>query len=278
MGKVLVVYTSQNGSTGIVAETIGKTLREEGHRVDVVKLRPSLRIDLAGYDFIGFGCPVYMFRPSYEMTDFLGTRNGLKGKRAFTFVTFGSEIGDGANFLRDRLRGMGVQDLGHISCSGKHRFPGYVKRGFLFSPEGPTETELKAAASFSRRISEKISSNSIGEPDPSDRGTHWISRFERFVTNRFFIRNVYSRFFAYNEKLCASCGNCVSACPVGNIQRDPDGRLHWNRDCVFCLKCEISCPKKAISSPISWPLFAPFLAYNVKRTIAKNVPYRKIGK
>ncbi len=84
-----------------MAETIGKTLREEGHRVDVVKLRPSLRIDLEGYDFVGFGCPVYMSRPSYEMTDFLKKQDSLKRKKVFTFVTYGSEIGDGANILRD---------------------------------------------------------------------------------------------------------------------------------------------------------------------------------
>ncbi len=167
--------------------------------------------------------------------------------------------------------------MGHVSCSGKHLFPGYTGRGYLFSPEGPTESDLEAAASLSRRVSAKMSSNGGGGIDPRDGGTHWILRFERFVMSRFFSRNVYSRFFTQNEKLCASCGNCVSACPVGNIRRDPDGRLHWNRDCVFCLKCEISCPKKAISSPISWPIFAPFLAYNVKRTIAKNVPYRRIG-
>ncbi len=37
----------------------------------------------------------------------------------------------------------------------------------------------------------------------------------------------------------------------------------WGHNCLFCLYCEVKCPKDAIKSVMDWPIMAPFMNYNV---------------
>ena len=75
---------------------------------------------------------------------------------------------------------------------------------------------------------------------------------------------MYSRLFRVDKNKCTACGLCVQECPTGNISEDGDGKPVWGRDCLLCLYCEMHCPDEAVTSPVSWPLFAPFMKYNVR--------------
>jgi Fe-S-cluster-containing hydrogenase component 2 len=55
----------------------------------------------------------------------------------------------------------------------------------------------------------------------------------------------------------------MKICPAGNIKENQKGHPVWGRNCLFCLYCEMKCPKEAIISPASWPLFSPFHSYNI---------------
>ena len=91
-----------------------------------------------------------------------------------------------------------------------------------------------------------------------------IYRFERFATNRWLAKTLYSRFFLVDREKCVSCGTCVQGCPTDNIVEDLEGRPVWGRECLLCAHCEMNCPEEAISSPVDWPLFTPFFKYNVR--------------
>jgi MinD superfamily P-loop ATPase len=104
----------------------------------------------------------------------------------------------------------------------------------------------------------------------------FIFRFERFVTSRFLIRHLYSRFFSVDNSLCTDCGKCVKSCPVNNISKDKNNMKTWGRNCILCTQCEIVCPEKAISSPISWFIFTPFLKWNINRARKKKIPYKAV--
>ena len=55
--KILVAYASKHGSTAEIAETIGATLREAGHEVDV---RPARHVQrLSGYEAVVLGSALY---------------------------------------------------------------------------------------------------------------------------------------------------------------------------------------------------------------------------
>jgi flavodoxin/NAD-dependent dihydropyrimidine dehydrogenase PreA subunit len=276
MEKGLIVYSSQNGSTHKVAERIRDGLVEGGSSVELYKIGQSDSIQIEDYSFIGVGSPTYMFRPSYAVLDFLDRIGNLKNKKVFTFTTYGSELGDGAFWLRCRLRKMNAVIIDQLSCTGKHLFPGYTSRGFWFSPNRPTDRELEAAKEFGRKIASSLNGKHIPEVTEAVKGTHLISRIERFLTNRFLIRFVYSYFFFADQKKCTSCGMCRKVCPVHNVGMQEDGRIKWGRACILCLSCEIHCPRKAISTPISWIVFSPFLAYNIWRTKKLGIQYKSL--
>jgi ferredoxin len=39
----------------------------------------------------------------------------------------------------------------------------------------------------------------------------------------------------------------------------------WGRGCVLCLNCVTTCPEEAVTCPLDWPVFRPFVRWNVNR-------------
>jgi len=66
---VLVTYASKYGSTGAIAEAIGRSLREEGLTVDVERCKDVK--DLAPYTAVVMGSAVYVGRWRREAADLL---------------------------------------------------------------------------------------------------------------------------------------------------------------------------------------------------------------
>jgi len=55
----------------------------------------------------------------------------------------------------------------------------------------------------------------------------------------------------------------MKKCPNKNITLDQNDIPQWGHNCLFCLYCEMKCPKDAIKSIMDWPIMAPFMSYNV---------------
>jgi len=111
--KVLVVYDTVSSSklTGQVAETITKTLKENG--VDVVSFYVK-DVDAAAVencDCLIVGAPTMAFRPSMEITKFLnGFAQGVfSGKQAAAFDTQIQMAisGNAAKGIEKRLKNLG---------------------------------------------------------------------------------------------------------------------------------------------------------------------------
>ena len=81
-----------------------------------------------------------------------------------------------------------------------------------------------------------------------------------------------------NSNKCNSCGICIEECPTENISMDKDDHPAWGSNCILCLYCALSCPEEAITTPINWILFKPFLDYNVQKALRDpeidNVPIK----
>ena len=50
-----------------------------------------------------------------------------------------------------------------------------------------------------------------------------------------------------------------------------NGIPQWGRNCLFCLYCEMKCPKDAIKSPVDWLIMAPFMNYNILPRLIKTL-------
>jgi flavodoxin/ferredoxin len=264
MYKVLIVYFSQGGTTAQVAAGIATGLRAAQHEVDLYNLKDGPPPSPDGYDVLGIGSPTYWYRPPFNVMDYVRGLPDLEDFPSFVFVLHGTYRGDTGNALRQALARKGTQEVGYFQCRGADYALIYLKAGYLFSPDHPTDEELAQAEAFGREVAARLA----GEPyarSEDDAPPPWIYRLERLLSNRWLARQLYSRLFRVDAQQCNACGDCMKLCPTRNIAADQGGRPVWDRNCLLCFTCQMKCPEDAITSPIDWLLFRPFTAYNVRQ-------------
>ena len=259
MSQSLIAYFSLGGTTTRVAESIAAGLGKD--RVDLVNIKDGQPPSLSAYDLLGIGTPAYYYRPPFNVLDYLDSLPNLDGLSTFVFVLHGTYRGDTGNIVRHTLAQKGAKEVGYFCCYGADSFLGYLKEGYLFSPDHPTAEELTRAEDFGRQVAGRIVGQEYIRPE-NDPPPAIVYRLERFLVNRWLTKQVYSRLFRVNEK-CTACGLCIKQCPTGNITEGRAGHPVWGRNCLLCLNCEMQCPEDAIASPASWPLFRPTMMYNV---------------
>jgi len=262
MSTCLIAYFSLGGTTARVAESIATGLRADEYQVDLCNIKDAKPPDPGGYDLLGIGLPAYYFSPPVNVMDYLNSLPDLNGLPAFVFVVHGTLPGDTGTITRRLLAQKGAKDAGYFQCHGADFFLGYLKEGYFFSPDHPTEKELHEAEEFGRKVAAAKAGQEYSRPK-DDPGLGFIYRMEQFLMNPWLIRNVYGRMFTVKKDKCTACGLCMKECPTGNISADKEGRPVWGHNCLLCVNCEMKCPENAIKSPVSWPIFHPTILYNV---------------
>lgn len=261
MKKVLIVRFSQGGTTARVAEAVAAGLRAQGHQVDVHDLMTQPPPP-DGYDAIGVGFPVHYYRPPFPVMDYVRNLPDLAGLPTFVFLLHGSHPGDAGTQVRRVLRQKGGREAGYFTSHGADYYFEYVRRGCLFSPDAPTPAELDAARAFGGSLAVNIATGRR-LPQADTPPAPLLYRMERFLTNRKLTERIYSRLFHVRADRCTACGLCMKVCPTRNLTPDTQGHPVWGRECLLCLYCEMKCPREAIRSPVSWPLFSPLVALNL---------------
>lgn len=267
MSSCLIVFFSQGNTTGRIAEAVAKGLRAQNHDVDLHNLKDGPPPDQGKYQILGIGCPAHYYRPAIIVSDYLAGLPNLSGKPVFSFVLYAAHVGDAGNRVRGELEKKGGREVAYARYPGAGYFLGYLKQGYHFSPNQPKPDRVAQAELFGREIAARLA----GKPHAKasyDAPPHFIYRLERFLTGRFFIRQVYTRLFHVDRNKCTSCGACMKLCPTRNIREDNKGRRVWGRNCILCFACETKCPKEAIASPVTWFLFWPFMVYNTRTSAA----------
>lgn len=264
MPKCLIVYFSQAGSTAKVAEAIARGLRGQSYDVDLHNLKDGPPPPATGYELLGIGSPVYYYRQPFNVMDHAGSLPNLEGVPVFTFNTHGTYRFDAAEKLTSTLTTKVARLVGHFACQGTGTFLPYARLGYVFSPDHPTVTDLGKAEAFGREVAAQSRDKSFYVQD-REQPAPPIYRLERNLSNRWLAKHLYSRFFSLNRRLCNKCGLCVKVCPIASLKKGKRGLPVWQRDCLLCFTCEARCPRDAIRSPLTWPVFGPFLAYNVRK-------------
>jgi flavodoxin/ferredoxin len=262
MFKSLISYFSQSGTTAQVAESIAAGLRREGYQVDLYNIKDNPQPDISKYDLLGIGSPVYFYRPPFIVTDYLNGLPDLGGLPTFIFILHGTYRFDTGKSINKILTCKGARNKGYFHCHGAGFWLGYLKEGYLFSPDHPTPEELCLAESFGNQVAGGVVDKSYSLTE-EDRSPTIVYRMERLFMNRWFVEHVFSRMFKVDKTNCTKCGLCMKNCPRSNIREDKDGYPVWGRNCILCLDCEMRCPEDAITTPIDWPLIRPFMVYNV---------------
>jgi flavodoxin/NAD-dependent dihydropyrimidine dehydrogenase PreA subunit len=262
MSRCLIVFFSQGGTTGRIAASIAKGLRAGNHDVDIHNLKDGPPPDPGAYDILGIGTPVYYFRPPFIVSDYLNSLPALSGKPVFAFILEGAYGNDTGNVVRRALERKGGKEIGYARYHGADYFLGYLKHGYLLSPNHPKPDAIAQAEQFGQEVAARSAGKAYARP-PYDAPPAMMYRLERFLVNRLFVRQMYSRLLMLNKKKCNACGICVKLCPTRNISEDKKGRPRFGRNCMLCFSCEMKCPQGAIASPVTWFMFWPFMVYNL---------------
>ena len=279
MTKCLMLYFSLGGTTGRVANSIANGLNSANCKVDLCNIKDSEVPELKGYELLGIGTPVYYYRPTFNVIDTLNSLPDLKGMAYFTFILYGTYRFDTDIIINKILSSKNAYQIGCYHCYGEDYFLGYLKRGFLFSPNHPTSQELEKAEVFGREVISNYKNNLPVKSDDEQK-PKVINRIQRFSVNQWLSKNILNKFFKVNRNKCNSCGICIKECPTENISMDEDKHPTWGSNCILCLYCELKCPKEAISTPVNWLIFKPFLIYNVQKALRDpeidNLPIKLI--
>jgi flavodoxin/ferredoxin len=276
MLKTLIVYYSLGGTTAKIADSIAAGLRSAGHKVELHNIREGAPKNIEGYDAIGIGTPVYYFRPAFNIMEYIKSLPDLHGMQAFVFTLYGTYPGTTGNDVRNALSLAGAEEIGYFKCRGADYFNGYLREGYLFSADNPTQNELAQAEKFGKTLAGVMSGRAY-VPPPDDPEPPLMYRLERLLSSRWIVNRIYSRLFSVNRQRCTACNICVQLCPTKNIAVDETGRPVWKTNCLLCVSCELKCPEEAITSPVSWPLFYPAVLYNVNRASKDpEIPHAKV--
>ena len=262
MPKCLIVYFSQTGATARTGERIAAGLHASGFEVKECNIKDEKPPDVHGYDMLGIGSPVYAFKPPLNVCDYVGSLPDLEGKPAFVFLTHGTHRFNAADCIRRELVRKKAKEVGYFHCRGADFALGYLKLGYLFSPDHPSAKEL--AEAFGREIATRVQ-GSQKLTAPLEAAPPLIYRLERLTYSRWLSSWVQSRLFKLDAQKCNACGLYEARCPVRNITEDKSGHPVWGRNCLLCLTCEMECPEEAILSLQSSSVARLFMKYNVRK-------------
>lgn len=262
MKKALIVYFSQGGTTKKIATEIANGLSDAGYKADLYSITDDSSPNVNDYNLIGIGSPVYVFRPPFNVLEYVKSLPALNGLPFFVFMLHGTHPGTAGNILRKRMEQKGGREVGYSRFKGADFYVGYIQRGVLFSPDNPVSDELERARQFGQE-SAKFAAGGKYEKPPADPLPPAVYSFERMLTIKPLLNYFYSFFYKADSSKCNSCGLCVKLCPQNNIRLDKDVMPRWGRNCIFCGYCEMKCPEDAVTTPVDWATFAPLMQYNI---------------
>lgn len=272
--RVLIAEFSQTGSTLKVGDEIAMGLQSYGCEVSFQTINGTGLSSLNDFDIIGIGTPVYAFRPPFLVMDFINSLPDLNGKYFFVFTLHGTFPGNTGNIIRRKLQKKHGHDAGYLLCHGADYFIGYLKQGYLFSPDSPTKSDLQSAFEFGKKVATRCQSD-IRKTERYDHSTPFIFALERLTTNRLITKMLYTKMFKADGR-CNGCEICVKRCPTHNIVMGLDKKPVWQKNCLLCATCELKCPNDAITSCYDFVGFAPFMFYNIRKAKKEKIPYVRV--
>ncbi|HAL61192.1 MAG TPA: hypothetical protein DCP08_02135 [Chloroflexi bacterium] len=242
--RAAIIYFSQTGNTERIAEAICLGLNSQHLPADLIPLSKAKPTDLARYDFLGLGHPVFFWKPPLNVRRFINSLPSLEGQRGFVFCTWGSHKSSALLVTAKMLSQRGLQILGTFDARGFDSYPIYNKMGLGFGH--PDEKELEAARGFGADLARKV----------HDDETMRVA-LPRFIFHLLPILSpdwlTSSRLFPkarLTQDACDRCGECAEVCPTGNIEMTPYPLL--GEDCLGCYRCAEVCPLGALHVNWRW--------------------------
>ncbi|MHA1265723.1 MAG: EFR1 family ferrodoxin [Candidatus Helarchaeota archaeon] len=251
----VIFYFSQSGNTEKYALNIRKGLSTGGNICKVIRFKKFCNdleliknFDFSNYDLIGFGTPVYYFKPPFHILDLLEALPSLKNKLGFLFCSSGGN--PGSTLYKMKLitdqKGLKIID-GNDQFIGLDKHQLYRDFNYILpsSIGHPNEKDLNEAYKFGKQLIKKAL-----DPNTPEKSDFWTKDSDFAKITSFEGLNTHFPQFKLNKNKCIKCGKCADLCPVDAIMLDPFPR--WVKKCDRCYLCEMNCPENAIECDWNW--------------------------
>ncbi|HJX13425.1 MAG TPA: flavodoxin domain-containing protein [Dehalococcoidales bacterium] len=253
--KSIVVYYSQTGSTRKIAGAIHAGMSELAEKSDIARIQDVKPADLAGYDLVGLGAPVWHRREPANVMEFIEfTMNDVEGKHGFAFCTHGLYPGRFFARVVPAMTQRGLTVIGWRDWYGSVFLPEKPKP--YFTDGHPDEIDLAEAKDFGREMaarSLRIYAGETGLIPTLPRGKEYDALYpgpprvlNRTARQRELI-GIRGFDYHYNREKCAypKCTVCIDNCPTRAINLEASPQI-LKETCDRCSYCEQICPRGAI--------------------------------
>lgn len=238
----MIYYFSGMGNSAYVAEALGRELGEKTVKIVDVKGEEA---QFEG-DSLGLVFPIYSWGVPPIMLEFisgLDERFIEKVRRGaypvWMVCTFGDEIGNAAEMLRDTLSRRRLELKGAWNIQMPNTY--VILPGFDVDSVAVERKKLEDAEEYLPKVARKIKA---GE---------WEWKLKKGAFPWILTGLIYPGFVKWGinckkwhfTEACVKCGKCVRSCPVKNIVMEEQGPV-WGSNCISCLACFHHCPYHAV--------------------------------
>jgi ferredoxin len=273
--KSIVIYFSQTGNTAKIALAIYKGILGAGMPCDLARIQEVKTQDMAAYDLIGLGSPVWHRREPLNVLNFIEYKmRSLEGKQAFVFCTHGLYPGHFIGRMVPALSLEGLKVIGWENWYGSVWVPEHPKP--YFTDGHPDEIDLEEARSFGREMAVKSRSVAAGDlmlpelpqgamyhklypgPGSTDSIRPFLEKDASGYRETRELIDLRSFDFKINREKCLypRCTLCIENCPTQSINFSLSPPV-FRKNCDRCWFCEQICPRGAIE--VDWGPVAAFV-------------------
>lgn len=274
--KSIVIYFSQTGNTRQIARAIQAGIKEAGEECDIARLQDVGVEDIARYDLIGLGSPVWHRREPVNVLNFIEyTLTSQEGKHAFAFCTHGLYPGLFIGRVVPALTLEGLTVIGWKNWYGSVWVPEHPKP--YFTDGHPDAIDLAEARSFGKEMAERSRRVAAGETHlipvlpqgrryhelyPGPGSTDRLPAIRKPGRHEPTLLDLRSFDFKINKERCLypKCTVCIDNCPTHSINFSESPPL-FRKNCDRCWFCEQICPRGAIE--VDWEPVARFVDENI---------------
>lgn len=259
--KAIVVYYSAAGSTGKIARAIHRGMETVIEDCEIARINEVNPLDMAKYDLIGIGGPIWYFRETANLRLFIYRLPRLEGTLCFPFCSHGSAPAGFMFSVSWALKQKGLEIIGYKDWYGSVYNVLSMPKPY-FTDGHPDAVDLGEAEQFGREMAERALRIASGEaglipelpkgrdadplwrpvtfgqrrPPPEGQGGERPARQPTAQTQR-----------TINMGKCThpQCTLCLDNCIFHSIDFSSDAAV-FRDNCINCNLCNRTCPKGAI--------------------------------
>ncbi len=247
MNRILIVYYTGTGSTGIVAEHALNNLMERGIEAEAFRLTHSSKDKLSelahSYDGLILLYAVHAFNAPEPVYEWLDRLESVSAKPAMVI----SVSGGGEMVSNTACRVTEIKKLASKGYKVTTEAMAAMPNNWM-SPN-PDIVSRALLAIIPQKVASWIDAFLAGQPTE----VMPVKTIDRMITKVGTLEKHGGHLFGKNIKVgstCNGCGWCVKNCPAGNIafqELSEEQMPIFGKVCHFCLGCVYGCPQKALT-------------------------------